>query len=399
MRRLPGSLSVQNIKLAWSQSRDAKQSTAGAAGIDRMPSHVFSSTLAARIEDIRSDIARDSYKFSPLRIAIVPKPSGGNRIIAVPTVRDRLLQRAILRHLEKDTRFSATSDISYGFTKSRTLQDAQKRALELRKIYPWVLQADIVKFFDRIQRTDVKKLISRKVRSKVIAGLLTAATDCELEDTQYQLSAIASGNGIVRGRGLRQGMPISPMLSNLLLKDFDNELGKAGIVAVRYADDIAIFASAKNDCKDQLQKIQLLLSKLSLSIPDLGPESKTKILGPSDVLQFLGIEIRKVADGYAFFPPDKKIAVIKEHMAGLCLLPDCIQQKRNIGQLVRALDSFVMGHVASMAVLEDGGAFQNKLMQEKHRHLRGLLVEILGKEAVDNMSKEKMAVLGLDIFD
>jgi retron-type reverse transcriptase len=387
------------MKLAWSDSRDAKPATAGAAGIDRISPQVFSSSLASRIDDIRSDVAKDAYKFSPLRIAVVPKTSGGSRIIAVPTVRDRFLQRVLLRHLEKDARFPVSSSISYGFTKSRRLQDAQRRALELRTELPWTLQADIVKFFDQIRREDVKSLLRKKVRSKVVVGLLQQAVNCELEETNAQLSSIAVANGIVKGRGLRQGMPISPMLSNLLLRDFDSQLESDGVAAIRYADDIAIFATSKNACRDQLKKVQDHLAKLGLSIPDLGPNSKTKILGPTDVLEFLGIEIRKVPNGYAFFPPDKKLNAIRDHMAALCDVGRCINERRNIGQLVRLLDAFVVGHVASMAVLENPDLFQEKIVQEKHRLLRDLLVQVVGKSAVDQLDKGRLALLGIQSFE
>ncbi len=399
MRRLPNSLSQASLKQVWSHSRDANPGKAAAPGIDQVAASTFSANLVGHITNIRFEVANGAYKFSPLRIAVVPKPSGGNRIIAVPTVKDRFLQRALLRHLENDPQFSAGSDVSYGFAKKRTLQDAQKRALELRQQYPWVLQADIVKFFDQIQRSDVKALVTKRVRSKSIAELLNGAVDCELDSSSGSLTAIASASGIVKGRGLRQGMPVSPMLSNLLLKGFDNELTKSGIAAIRYADDIAIFGYTKNECKDHLEKVLGLLASLGLSIPGLGPESKTKILGPTDVLQFLGIEIRKVAEGYAFFPPDKKIIAIKTEMADLCTQLSCTTERRNVGQLVRVLESFVMGHVASMAVLEDGGLFQEKLMQEKQRCLRNLMIEILGQPIVTKLSKNQTAILGLNPFE
>ena len=174
--------------------------------------------------------------------------------------------------------------------------------------------------------------------------------------------------------------------------------------AIRYADDIALFGDTKNECKDHLDKVLSLLSGLGLSIPGLGPESKTKILGPPEIVQFLGIEIRKIAQGYAFFPPDKKIKAIKEEMASLCTQLSCTVERRNIGQLVRVLESFVMGHAASMAVLEDEGAFQEKLMQEKlmqekQRCLRSLMVEILGEPTVANLSKNQTAILGLNPFE
>jgi retron-type reverse transcriptase len=156
--RLPGSLSRDAIRTVWNQCRDSTPSTAGAAGVDNLSASVFASRLAEHIAAMREDIRAGVYRFSKLRIAPIQKPTGGYRIIAIPTVRDRLLQRALLAHLENDRRFDASSPISFGFTRGRTLSLAQERALELRQTRPWVLQADIVKFFDRIRRRDVKAL-------------------------------------------------------------------------------------------------------------------------------------------------------------------------------------------------------------------------------------------------
>lgn len=392
MRRLPVSLSVDALKWVWRDSPDRTPSTAGAPGVDWVSSSVFSANLFDHIADIRNAVRANTYRFSRLRTSRVVKASGGHRIIAIPTVRDRLVQRALLRHLEGDARFVATSSISYGFAKGRTLADAQRRALELRRDRPWMLQADIIRFFDRIPRPVVKALIQHRVRTKVVAELLCAAVDCELDVPD------AGREGIQRGLGLRQGMPVSPVLSNLLLKGFDDTLAKKGIHAIRYADDIAIFGANRQECIAALDVAREALSKLSLEVPELAEGGKTKLSNPTDAALFLGVEIRRFSGGYRLCAPTKRLNDIEAQMAEMASLASCVTERKALPQVVRALDSFVVGHTASMAVLEDGGEFRARVEARKQRQLQRLLEELLGKDAVANLDDTRRAVLGLREF-
>jgi len=396
-RRLPASLSNDAIRRAWRNSRDATTKP-GAPGVDGVRAHQFATDLAAHAERIRQDIRGGAFRFSRLRLARVLKDSGTYRILAIPTVRDRLVQRAILRHLESDARFKPSSGISYGFARQRTLAEALHKALELRQTRTWVLKCDIVRFFDRIPRDELKALIKREVGWKIIAGLLCEAVDCELQLSTIEDRDLVLQNGVQTGIGLRQGMPVSPMLSNLLLKRFDQRLESRGIVAVRYADDIAVFARSREECFAALEDIREGLRKLELTVPDLLDGGKTSVLTPSEIVEFLGVEIRRKGDGYKLCAPAKKIEKIEAAMSEMVQLDRCIEQKRNIGQVVRSLDSFVIGHAASMAVLDDGGEFMARLEAAKRHQLRALLVNLLGEKAVRELRPEHRAILGVEAF-
>jgi RNA-directed DNA polymerase len=396
-RRLPASLSNEAMRQAWRDSRDASANP-GAPGVDGVRAPQFASELADNIERIRQEIRVDSHRFNRLRLARVLKQFGEYRILAIPTVRDRLVQRAILRHLEADVRFQPSSAISYGFAKQRTLADAQRATLTLRNSRPWVLKCDIVRFFDRIPRNQLKELIRRKVGRKVVAQLLCRAVDSELQLRTSEDEELVTRNGVKAGVGLRQGMPVSPMLSNLLLKRFDERLERSGIVAVRYADDIAVFADSRSASEAALRSIQAGLAELELEVPDLLDESKTSILGPSEVAEFLGVEIRRKGETYKLFAPARKLEKINAAMAAMVEVPKCVLEKRNIGQVVRALDSFTIGHAAAMAVLEDGGAFMARLEASKRHQLRALLVNLLGEEVVGSLGQDQLAVLGVEAF-
>jgi len=398
MKRLPSSLSAEAIRAVWKLSRDSSPSTAGAPGVDGTTAPVFASRLSEHIEGMREDVRTGTFRFSKLRMAPIAKPSGGYRIIAVPTVRDRLLQRALLSRLEAAPRFDATSPISYGFTKGKSLSGAQRHAAGLRNAHPWVLQADIVKFFDRIRRQDAKILIRKQVGWRVVAELLCNAVDCELEDGGGRGADIAQANGIQKGLGLRQGMPVSPLLSNLVLKRFDDAIAKSGFAAIRYADDIAVFGDSKRDCLDALKFIQGSLAKLNLNIPELIDGGKTILSEPSNVVEFLGVEIRRFGESYKLCAPATKLDVINAEMAKLASVEGCIAGRRNIGHLVRALDAFVIGHRASMAVLDHAEEFTLRLEALKQKHLKALLINLIGKRAVQFLDDDRLSILGLKPF-
>jgi RNA-directed DNA polymerase len=174
-RRLPNSLSEVAFRDAWNDSRDKSPTRPGAPGIDRISAQEFRSQLETNIRLTRRLIQTGGYQFKRLRVAPIPKASGGERIIAIPTVQDRLVQRVLLHHLEGDPRFPRSSSIAYGFAKGRSLPDAQRRAMDLRRSARWVVQSDIIKFFDRIRRGQLKARVQKAVRSKIVAALVEEA--------------------------------------------------------------------------------------------------------------------------------------------------------------------------------------------------------------------------------
>jgi RNA-directed DNA polymerase len=398
VHRLPNALSVTSLKGIWASCRDKAASTAGGPGIDRITAAVFASRLDQEIRSIRASIQQDQYQFRSLRPAIVPKKDGSNRIIAVPIVRDRLLQRAILKHLESDSRFSGTSKIAYGFRKGRTLQEAQKKALELRQSYHWVAQADIIKFFDNIDRNILIKIIEKSVRSQCIRKLISLAIRCELDEENPKAISIATESGVVRGKGLRQGMPLSPLLSNLLLKDFDNHLISKGLVAIRYADDIAIFAKDKASCTEAILVVQEGLKALNLKIPHLAESTKTTIRSPTEEVEFLGIDIRHFKEGYKLCVPKKRELKIENYLKEYCSAEYLEANKITLIKALFHIDSFLTGHSRSLMNASDHHSFLEQNLTLKRKYTRNLLISIFGREFFRSMSDSKKAVLGIQDF-
>ena len=304
----------------------------------------------------------------------------------------------MLRHLDNDSKFHAESSIAYGFSKGRTLGAAQQTALTLRATRPWVLQADIVSFFDRIDRRILRHKVLKAVRSKIVREILDQIIACELDESDPKAASLMVENQIKRGVGLRQGMPASPMLSNLLLKEFDQSLVRAGFHVVRYADDIAIFGQTQNECLEALKFIRSELQTLKLDVPELSAATKTSISGPTEDVEFLGVAIRHFAEGYKFCIPKDKLKKIGNNLLEISSFEYCKKHRRTIPEMMRTIDAMVAGHARSMAHVSDLDSFIGRLNRLRWDSVKQLLEGVLGATVVADLTHEKRAVLGVEPF-
>ena len=117
--------------------------------------------------------------------------------------------------------------------------------------------------------------------------LIRGAINCEVDTSDSAIRRVLHDNGITKGKGLRQGMPLSPILSNFVLRDFDRAYGNNGYHLVRYADDLIVLGESRAKCQ-QIQDFTVLeLRKLGLKVS----ETKTMICSPTEPVEFLGMEL------------------------------------------------------------------------------------------------------------
>lgn len=283
-------LSKDALSKAWRDSRDST-AKAGRPGIDKESARQFGANLDINLNYIARQLRDGIYGFSRLRVVFLPKPNyDAKRVICIPTVRDRLVQRAIGEHLTSKSRFPIYNASSFGFIKGLGPHDAIERALKLREKYQWRLKTDIQSFFDKIARPRLKTQITKALKGNSLEALVLKVVDCEAKITSQNREKLKR-QGLTVGLGLRQGMPLSPLLANLALADFDKEIKRQKIEMVRYADDLVLFFRNKEDALDGRKYLKLLLATFELSIPEIATDSKTKIISRSDPLDFLGREI------------------------------------------------------------------------------------------------------------
>lgn len=313
------------------------------AGLDGESVNQFAAKADQYLRKISGDILSCAgYEFSPLKAHLEPKQSGSDRVICVPTVRDRIVQRSILDVLSQVPKFSFESDVSYGFIKGKGVQSAVCRAIELRQSYPWAYKTDISKFFDSLERDRVQSEIRRLIRTPTLHQILIRATCCEIDPRDKRQARRIRRAGIRKGKGLRQGMPISPYLANLFLWDFDREVIRNELPMVRYADDLVFFGKSSKDC-EHLHKFCLEeFSKIDLCIDPVG-QGKTSIVRPEDSVEFLGIAIDSNGSQYVANVPQRKIDNCRSEIMSLGNLDMLIEQKISISGLMRKLDGKISG--------------------------------------------------------
>jgi group II intron reverse transcriptase/maturase len=212
------------------------QANKGAPGVDGMSVDELPAHLRHAWPRIREQILSETYIPSPVRAVYLPKPGGGRRMLGIPTVLDRLITQAMLQVLVPlfDPDFA---ERSYGFRPGRSAHQALEQACrDMAEGYRWVVNLDLEQFFDSVHHDMVMSRVARKVKDKRLLRLI-----------RRYLNAGIMQDGLVSQReaGMPQGSPLSPLLSNILLDDFDKELERRGHRYCRYADDANVYVQSK----------------------------------------------------------------------------------------------------------------------------------------------------------
>lgn len=246
-----------------------------APGVDGQAPAAFEEHLAQEATDLHTDLAKGRYTAAPLLGFVGSKPGAHLRALAIPTVRDRVAQRAACELLQPvlDTLFE---DCSFAYRKGFSRQGAA-RAIQRAYDdgYRWVLDADITSFFDTVDWT---RLFSR------LHALFPFDPLVEVIKSWVRAPVMFKGHRIERRHGLPQGTPISPLLANLFLDEFDEELLGEDYRLVRYADDFVVLCKDAEEAKRAKADAATALAKLGLTLN----ESKTDIRSVESGFDYLG---------------------------------------------------------------------------------------------------------------
>lgn len=273
-------LSKANLTKAYKQVVSNK----GSAGVDKMKVTDLKPYLQKHWDALKQRIEQGQYTPELVRGKEISKPNGGKRLLGIPTVMDRMLQQAIQQVLSEvyEPEFSW---FSFGFRPGKSAHQAVKQALlYINSGYQYIIDLDLKTFFDVVNHDILMSLLQRKVTDPVVMKLIR----------KFLQSGIML-DGLVHPResGTPQGSPLSPLLSNIILNEFDKELTKRGLRFVRYADDCSIFIKSERAAKRVLISItRFLEGKLKLKVNT----EKTKICRP----------VKLVLLGYGFVPVYQK---------------------------------------------------------------------------------------------
>lgn len=335
-------LALPALTQAWTDLlHNTKPLSRNTSGVDGVSVNDFAQNPKHFLLQLSRELAQDRFRFSELRAVLIKKPNGKDRLICVPTVRDRVVQRALLNFLAEKYHSKLANAVSYGFIKDRSVKDAAKIACSYRIRKPWAFKTDITAFFDTVDRTVLQDVLVKIVRERSLHPLLIEAMHCEAQppDTRANRRRIAQ-LGVVSGKGLRQGMPLSPFFSNLFLNAFDRQVIDAGILAIRYADDLIFFGGDQSECEVIAQFCSEEFEKIRLSIPALGPvESKSVIYAPHQAAEFLGVELAPGPSGYELRLSSKQIERIRDEMLCYGSIKELLSRKitlQTLGSVLRA---------------------------------------------------------------
>ena len=253
----------------------------GKPGIDGVSIADFESCLDEELSQLQQELTDWTYQPSPVRRVEIPKPGGkGIRRLGIPTVRDRVVQTALKLLLEPifEPHFSPHS---YGFRPGRSQHQAVQAAQEIvNSGKPYVVDIDLSKFFDRINHDRLIGRMGEKISDKRILRLIG--------------NLLRSGvmvNGIVNPskEGAMQGGALSPLLSNIVLDELDQELENRGLEFCRFADDCNIFVKSQKAADRVMEKVsQFIEKKLKLKVN----QEKSQV-AKSDAVKFLGFTVVK----------------------------------------------------------------------------------------------------------
>ena len=232
----------------------------GAPGVDGLTVGHFGQWLKVHWPSIKTALLSGQYLPQAIRAVDIPKPAGGVRTLGIPTVLDRLIQQALLQKLQPV--FEPTfSESSYAFRPGRSAQQAVLAAQQyVQEGRRWVVDTDLEKFFDRVNHDILMSRIARQVSDARVLKLIRRYLEAGL---------MREGRMTKRREGTPQGGPLSPLLSNILLTDWDRELERRGHAFCRYADDCNIYVRSKT-AGDRLlmQMKRFLADRLRLQIND-----------------------------------------------------------------------------------------------------------------------------------
>jgi RNA-directed DNA polymerase len=387
-------LSKDNLFRAWGMSRDSTP-RAGSAGIDNESAKQFASNLDANLDEMRKRLLSGTYGFSRLRPVFIRKPnSDKERVICIPTVRDRIVQRTIVQYLTSSKKLPIYHPSSFGFIKGQGTRKAIEKAVELRSLYEWCVKADIESFFDQVPRTFLKERVSAILQNHSLVPLICDAISCEIKGTP-DIQARAAAQGIRGGLGVRQGMPLSPMLANLILSKFDRAVGANQIPMIRYADDMLLFFGTKEEAKRGQRLVEQLLASVGLKLS----QAKTTVHGPCENVAFLGLEIAflEKLDKYVARVSRAQIRKIRDRLEDEYSYSPKRKSSSTLNETIISLSRSIAAYLGVYRNAHDYPLLLAELEGSMKLILSNLYSDIFGVDVFERLDEPARRFLGIDM--
>ena len=274
----------------------------GAAGVDHQTTDDFSENDRTELQQLHEQLRTDVYHPDAVRRAWIPKPgSDEKRPLGIPTVRDRVVQTALV-HVSEPIFDATFHDRSFGFRHGRGCHHALECVEQLLNAgYVYVVDADLKSYFDTIPKDRLMQLVQQSISDRRILGLIQKYLDQEIMEALSQWTPEA---------GVPQGAVLSPVLSNLYLNRLDHLMAGLDYQMVRYADDFVILCRTPEEAQAALGEVQRWVTANGLTLHP----TKTQIVDSRETsFSFLGYSFR----GKLRFPQAKSTEKLQNRLREL----------------------------------------------------------------------------------
>lgn len=253
----------------------------GAPGSDGQTIDEVRLHLPAILDRLRTALLDGSYMPGDIRRVWIPKSGGGKRGLGIPNVIDRVVQEAVRQVLEPvyEPTFHTSS---HGFRPGRSCHTAIAEAVQhVDAGYEWVVDLDLEAFFDRVNHQRLMSRLAQRVHDKRLLMLIGRMLQAKV--------VLPDGVRVSTDEGVPQGGPLSPLLSNIVLDELDQELAQRGHRFVRYADDANIYVQSERAGQRVMASVKAFIeSRLRLKVN----QSKSSVARPEE-RHFLGFRLRR----------------------------------------------------------------------------------------------------------
>ncbi len=292
-------INQETLFLAWVKVRQND----GCAGVDGVTIDQFNQCLVQHLSELQQQVDSGQYRPQALLRIYIRKPDK-QRPLSIPTVRDRILQTAITDYLTPilEPHFEA---VSFAYRKGKSVDQAIQRVIQhYQSGFQWVVDADIRSYFDEVNHKALLDLLASYLdragseHTEQVLWLIRLWLECPVQDGDDRLK---------KEKGIAQGSPVSPLLSNLFLDQLDDALLARNKRIVRFADDFLILCKSRKQAEQCLKLTGEILADLQLEMN----QEKTHITHFDQGFQFLG---RQFIRSLVFKPHNNKTTpVAKKH--------------------------------------------------------------------------------------
>jgi group II intron reverse transcriptase/maturase len=310
--------SPQSLREAWTRVRDNQ----GAAGVDQVTIEQFQHNLEQYLTRLQNELESRAYQPLPVLRGYVDKGNGTKRPIGIPVIRDRIVQQSLLSVLSPIFE-PAFLDCSFAYRPGRSALNAIDRVEALVKDgHKWVFDGDIKSFFGSVDHGLLLSFVAERVSDTKILDLIREFLKANVFENMTLREVYL---------GIVQGNIISPLLANIYLHHFDQELTGRGYHLIRYADDFVILESSQERIGRALADAAATLGNLKLNLN----EKKSRLIPASEGFIFLGYYFDDKGKG----PSKKAIEAIRRRLREITEA----EKRENIGARVEDLKQSIRG--------------------------------------------------------